>query len=67
MQPPPNAVPGVQVPKTALAGGRPLSASGAAQTDLCRLSNREQMILEQLMQGAPNKHIARELTSPTRP
>jgi len=58
----PDTVPAVQVPKTALAGGQPESTRGAAQTDdLARLSNREQMILMQLMQGASNKDIAREL------
>ena len=58
----PDAVPAVQGPTTALAGGQPESTSGAAQTDdLGRLSNREQMILMQLIQGASNKDIAREL------
>ncbi len=58
----PDAVHPVRDPKTALAGGQPQSTSGAAQTDdLGRLSNREQMILTQLMQGASNKDIAREL------
>jgi DNA-binding NarL/FixJ family response regulator len=62
VQPQPNAVPAVQVPTTGLAGGQPQSASGVARTDdLVRLSNREQMILELLMQGASNKHIACEL------
>jgi len=58
----PDAVPAVQGPTTALASGQPESTSGAAQTDdLGRLSNREQMTLMQLMQGASNKDIAREL------
>jgi diguanylate cyclase (GGDEF)-like protein len=34
---------------------------GAALRDIVRLSNREQMILKQLMHGAPNKCIARAL------
>ena len=40
----------------------PQPENGAAQSaDLARLSNREQMILKQLTQGASNKLIAREL------
>jgi two-component system nitrate/nitrite response regulator NarL len=55
-----NAFPVVQDPESVLQGGLAQPASGAAQADhLRRLSNRELMILEGLMQGASNKHIAR--------
>ena len=43
-------------------GGTPeRAAEPVANGDLARLSNREQMILMQLTQGASNKHIARVL------
>jgi two-component system nitrate/nitrite response regulator NarL len=62
MQLQPDAVSTVQVRNTGLAGGLPQAANDAAQTDdVPRLSNREQTILELLMQGGSNKHIARQL------
>jgi two-component system nitrate/nitrite response regulator NarL len=48
--------------ETGSGGAQTRPADDAPQSvDLARLSNREQMILMQLMQGASNKHIAREL------
>jgi len=62
MQLQPDAVSSVQVRNTGLAGGQPQTASDAAQPDAVRqLSNREQTILELLMQGNSNKTIARQL------
>jgi len=62
VQPQPDAVPAVQDPGTVSQGGQAQPASDAAQTDeVERLSNREKMILTQLMQGASNKNIARGL------
>jgi DNA-binding NarL/FixJ family response regulator len=50
------------LPEAVLGCAEPQLADYAAQSnDLARLSNREQVILMQLTQGAPNKHIAREL------
>jgi two-component system nitrate/nitrite response regulator NarL len=57
-----NAVLAVQDPGSVSQGGKAQPACDAAQTDeVERLSNREKMILTQLMQGASNKYIAREL------
>jgi two-component system, NarL family, nitrate/nitrite response regulator NarL len=62
LQPQPNAVPAAQDPGTVSQGGQAQPACDAAQTDeVERLSNREKMILTQLMQGVSNKYIAREL------
>jgi len=58
----PDAVSSVQVCNTGLTGGQRQAANNAAQTDNVRgLSNRERTILDLLMQGLSNKHIAREL------
>jgi DNA-binding NarL/FixJ family response regulator len=52
----------VQDPGSVSQGGKAQPACDAAQTDeVERLSNREKMILTQLMQGVSNKYIAREL------
>jgi two-component system, NarL family, nitrate/nitrite response regulator NarL len=57
-----DAVPTGEHLETIAEFGQPRPASDASQTDdVGRLSNREQMILKQLTQGASNKHIAREL------
>jgi two-component system, NarL family, nitrate/nitrite response regulator NarL len=58
-----NDTPAVtELMETGSNGAQPRLADDAPQSaDLARLSNREQMILMQLMQGASNKHIAREL------
>jgi two-component system, NarL family, nitrate/nitrite response regulator NarL len=62
MQLQPDAVSGIRIPKTALASGQPQAANNAAQANnVHRLSDREETILERLMQGLSNKHIARQL------
>ena len=56
-----DAVSAANYPAAVAECGQPQPASDAPQSDdLGRLSNREQMILIQLTQGASNKHIARE-------
>ena len=62
VQPQLDAVPALRNRETTSEHGQPQPAIDAAQTDnVVGLSAREQTILMQLMQGASNKQIAREL------
>jgi two-component system nitrate/nitrite response regulator NarL len=57
-----DAVCGVQGPAIVSDGAPPQPDNGAERPDeVGRLSNREQMVVRLLTQGASNKHIAREL------
>jgi two-component system, NarL family, nitrate/nitrite response regulator NarL len=62
IQPPLDAVPALQNPEGGSERGQQQPAIDLAQTgDVMRLSERERTILMHLMEGASNKHIAREL------